>query len=79
MSQSTNPVKIAKPFNDEAIERRVISVLRSGRLVQGQYVKEFETKLAEYIGCKNVIAVNSGTAALQVGIAAVKKFSNFSN
>lgn len=78
VSEAPKPVKIAKPFNDEAIEKAVISVLRSGRLVQGQFVKEFETKLSEYLGCKNVIAVNSGTAALQVGIAAVKKFAAMS-
>lgn len=75
LSGASKPIKIAKPFNNETIEKEVISVLRSGRLVQGQFVKEFETKLSEYLGCKNVIAVNSGTAALQIGIAAVKKFS----
>lgn len=75
VSQAPKTVKIARPFNDEAIEKAVISVLRSGKLVQGQFVKEFETNLSEYLGCKNVIAVNSGTAALQVGIAAVKKFA----
>jgi perosamine synthetase len=65
-------VRIAKPFNDEAIERGIISVLRSGMLVQGAKVKEFELRLAEYIGCRNVVAVNSGTAALQVAIDAVR-------
>ncbi|MGI0092457.1 MAG: DegT/DnrJ/EryC1/StrS family aminotransferase, partial [Nitrososphaerales archaeon] len=65
--------KLAKPFHNEAIERKVVSILRSGMLVQGQMVKEFETKLSEYIGCKHAIAVNSGTAALQLGIATVKE------
>ena len=41
----------------------------------GQFVKEFESGLSNYIGCKHVIAVNSGTAALQVGISAIKKLS----
>ncbi len=63
-------VKIAKPFNDEAIERSVLSILRSGMLVQGEFVKNFESQLSQYIGCKNVIAVNSGTAALQLGLHA---------
>jgi perosamine synthetase len=74
--EQARPVKIAKPFNNEAIEKDVLSILRSGMLVQGKFVKEFETALSRYIGCRYVIAVNSGTAALQVGIAAVKKFSN---
>ena len=75
-SQTKKTVKIAKPFNNESIENAVLSILRSGMLVQGQFVKEFESKLSDYIGCKHVIAVNSGTAALQVGISAVKKFRN---
>jgi perosamine synthetase len=61
-------VKIAKPFNDEAIEQSVLSILRSGMLVQGEFVKKFELQLSQYIGCKNVVAVNSGTAALQLGL-----------
>ena len=67
-AQNRPTVKIAKPYNDEAIERAVISILRSGMLVQGAKVKEFEAALASYIGCRNVIAVNSGTAALQLAL-----------
>ena len=78
VSPAQKSVKIAKPFNNESIEKAVVSVLRSGMLVQGQFVKEFESGLSKYIGCKHVIAVNSGTAALQVGILAVKKASKFS-
>jgi perosamine synthetase len=64
-------VKIAKPYNDEAIEKSVISILRSGMLVQGDFVKQFESRISEYIGCRHTIAVNSGTAALQVALHAV--------
>ena len=42
----TKPVKIAKPFNNESIEKAVVSILRSGMLVQGQFVKEFESELS---------------------------------
>ena len=76
--EEARSVKIANPFNNETIEQNVISVLRSGMLVQGKLVKQFESRLSEYIGCKNVIAVNSGTAALQAGIAAIRKFSGLS-
>jgi dTDP-4-amino-4,6-dideoxygalactose transaminase len=73
LSQEKRPkVKIAKPFNDEAIEEAVVSILRSGMLVQGEHVKQFEARLSQYIGCRHVIAVNSGTAALQVALGAVK-------
>jgi dTDP-4-amino-4,6-dideoxygalactose transaminase len=57
-------IRMAKPYNAQAIEERVISILRSGRLVQGENVEQFEDALTKYIGCKHVIAVNSGTAAL---------------
>ena len=67
----TQNVKIAKPFMNEDIVDTVASILRSGMMVQGKYVKEFETKLSNYIGAKHVIAVNSGTAALHVAIFAV--------
>jgi len=63
-------IKIAKPFNDETIERSIVAILRSGMLVQGEFVKQFESQLSEYIGARDVIAVNSGTAALQLGLAA---------
>jgi perosamine synthetase len=67
-----DPVRIAKPYDDEDIENRVISILRSGRLVQGKMVEEFEQSLSRYFGCKNTICVNSGTAALHAAILALK-------
>jgi perosamine synthetase len=68
--QTTPTVRMARPFNDDAIEKGVLSVLRSGMLVQGANVKQFESELAKYIGCRHVIAVNSGTAALHLSILA---------
>jgi perosamine synthetase len=68
--QTVPDVRMAKPFNDETIEKCVLSILRSGMLVQGVNVKQFESKLAEYIGCQHVVAVNSGTAALHLAILA---------
>ena len=44
------------------------SVLKSGRLTDGPQAQEFETKFAEYCGCKYAVAVNSGTAALDVAL-----------
>lgn len=71
-NSSQNPVRIAKPYNDEHIETRVISILRSGRLVQGKVVEEFEKSLCQYFGSKYAICVNSGTAALHSSILALK-------
>jgi perosamine synthetase len=72
MDQPRGVLRIAKPYNDQDIENDVIAILRSGRLVQGEKVKAFESALASYLGCKFVIAVNSGTAALHSSIAALK-------
>jgi perosamine synthetase len=65
-------VRIARPYHDEKIEALILSVLRSGRLVQGQAVKEFEANLSNYLGSKHAIAVNSGTAAIHAALASVK-------
>lgn len=51
----------------------VMRVLDSGMLtlLHGKEVKSFENEFAEYIGVKHAIAVNSGTAALHISIAAL--------
>jgi len=63
-------IKIAQPYHDAEIESSVLSVLRSGRLVSGPVVASFEDAVAEYLGVKHVVAVNSGTAALHLALLA---------
>ncbi|HZW58524.1 MAG TPA: DegT/DnrJ/EryC1/StrS family aminotransferase [Nitrososphaerales archaeon] len=65
-------VKIAKPYMDDEIVRSVEEILRSGFLVQGKVVKQFESLLAGYLGARYVFAVNSGTAALHSSILAAR-------
>lgn len=48
---------------------RVAEVLSSGFIGEGPVVKEFEQKLGELVGTTNVVAVNSGTAALDLALA----------
>lgn len=48
----------------DAALSKVTEVLRSGFLNEGDVVKEFETNLADYIGCSRIITTNSATAAL---------------
>lgn len=45
-------------------------VLESGMIVQGPKVAAFEQAFAEYLGARNAVAVNSGTAALHVALLA---------
>lgn len=64
-------IKLAQPnIPGEAIGK-VIEILRSGNLVQGEYVEDFEQKLAEYNGVRHAIAVSSGTAALHLSLLAL--------
>lgn len=63
-------IPLVRPFNSPEIERSVLEVLRSGRIVSGPVVEDFEKKMATYLGVKHVVAVNSGTAALHLALLA---------
>lgn len=65
-------IRLFKPDFGKVEEKVVIETLRSGYWASGNgdgIVKKFEEKLAEYLGCKNVVAVNSGTAALHLALS----------
>jgi len=63
-------IPIAKPhIKDEEINA-VINVLKSGILIQGPKVREFEERFGEYIGTEYGIATNSGTSALHTALLA---------
>jgi perosamine synthetase len=64
-------IRIASPdIRDEDLDA-VVRVLRSGQLVQGPHVAEFEGRLAGMIGTSHVIAVSNCTAALHVALMAL--------
>src|SRR5215216_5767832 len=46
-------------------------VVESGRFVMGPDVKAFEAEVAQYLGVKHAIGVNSGTDALFIGLRAL--------
>ena len=52
-------------ITDEDIEA-VAKALKSDYLTQGPKIEEFESKFANYIGCKYAVAVANGTAALHL-------------
>jgi len=64
-------VSVAEPVLGDAEYENVEAVLDSGHFVQGPYVEEFERKWADYVGTDHAIAISSGTAALQLSLAAV--------
>jgi len=55
-------VKLTKPAVAEDATRKIADVLRSGDLVQGRWVKEFEGELRKYLNISNVVIGSSGTA-----------------
>jgi len=61
-------VPLTQPLIGEAEERAVIDVLRSGWLVQGQRVFDFERRVAEYCGAAHAVATTNCTTALQLAL-----------
>ena len=59
-----------KPIIPKNLDNLFPDSIRSGWLTTGPMVKEFETQLSDYLQAEHVIAVNSGTAALHLSLAA---------
>jgi perosamine synthetase len=57
---------------DESDLNAVLEVLRSGRLASGPKCEEFERMIADYVGVKHAVAVNSGTSALHLIVKALE-------
>src|SRR6266571_1819518 len=61
-------IPITKPCFGEEEERAVVQVLRSGWVVQGPKVAEFERLVAEYVGVRQAVATSSCTTALHLAL-----------
>lgn len=53
------------------IEKEVVEVLRSGSYILGKHNKALEEDLADYVGVKHAVALNSGTDALHLALRAL--------
>jgi dTDP-4-amino-4,6-dideoxygalactose transaminase len=72
MSESpTLTVPIARTALLEEEIRSVLEPLRSGWLVQGPKVREFERKWCDFTGARHSVAVSSCTAGLELALAAL--------
>ena len=63
-------IPVFRPSITDAEIQAVTRVLRSGWLGLGPETARFEERLKEYLGCADVAALNSGTAALHLALAA---------
>ncbi len=61
-------VPLLRPYFDSDEIKEVQKVLDSGWVTQGPKVKEFEEKVAKYLGVKYAIAVTNCTAALHLSL-----------
>ena len=59
------------PYIGEEELKEVIDTVKSTWLTMGPRVKKFEKAVSDYLGMKHAIAVNSGTAALDVALKAL--------
>ncbi len=57
-------IRIAEPYIDETIKKKILEVIDSKSYVEGRYTKEFEEKFSRFIGVKHAITVSSGTSSL---------------
>jgi len=64
-------IPIFKVFMSEDVEDFLSPVLHSGYIGEGEKVKLFEDKIGEFIQNENVVAVNSGTAAITMALRLV--------
>jgi len=67
-------IKLFDPVSDSDEQKAIIDVLDSHSWASGAgtgHVKTFETKFQNYIGSKSCVAVNSGTAALNLALSII--------
>jgi perosamine synthetase len=63
-------IPLQRPSVGEEEIEAIRAVLDTGWLGLGPVVKEFEEKVADLVGARNVIAVNTGTSALHIALDA---------
>ncbi len=70
-TRTVAPVAFSPPSITEEEIAAVVDVLRSGWITTGPKTREFEEAFADYIGAEAALAVNSCTAAMHIGLAAL--------
>ena len=63
-------IRVGKPNVTEEDAQAMYNAVKGNFLGPGPYVEKFEEEFAKYIGVKNAVAVNSGTSAMLLPLAA---------
>jgi len=64
-------IRLAVPSIEDDDIKAVTDILKSGYLVQGTKVAEFEKTVADYVGTEYAVAVSNCTAALHLSLSAL--------
>jgi dTDP-4-amino-4,6-dideoxygalactose transaminase len=65
-------VPLMRPYLNDSIRKRVLSVLESGYWTEGPVTRELEVAFAEYIECRQAHAVTSCTTGLEAALRALE-------
>ncbi len=65
-------IPLIRPHISERVKKRVLRVLESGFLTEGEVTKQFEEKVRDYVGATYAIAVNSCTTGLELALRALR-------
>jgi CDP-6-deoxy-D-xylo-4-hexulose-3-dehydrase len=68
-------VRLGDYRNTPEDEEIVLKILRSNKLSEGKYVREFEERWADFCGCKYAVLTNSGTSALLCALEVLKTYT----
>ncbi|GAB3042089.1 DegT/DnrJ/EryC1/StrS family aminotransferase [Virgibacillus ainsalahensis] len=63
---SSRNIPFSPPDITDAEIEEVIKTMKSGWITTGPRTKEFERKIAEYVGTNNAVCLNSATAAMEL-------------
>ena len=72
-------INYGKQYIDKNDIKAVEKILLSSHLTQGKVVNEFEERLADYVGAKYCVVVNSGTAALHLAVKVLNNIGQLKN
>jgi dTDP-4-amino-4,6-dideoxygalactose transaminase len=71
MPKRTKFLPFSPPFIDKEEIDEVVDSLRSGWITTGPKVAAFEEQFGRFVGAESALALNSGTAALHLGLIAL--------